>query len=91
MTLMHAEILWLDPADMERGSAILTEQGFQIEVLDLVDPYGPTVWIIARIAVSDFNDLSSCIGSRVSSNRPVATLWKPVTPIRRLGPQGIEL
>ena len=49
MTLMHAEILWLDPADMERGSAVLAEQGFQIEVLDLVDPFGPTVWITAKI------------------------------------------
>jgi hypothetical protein len=47
---MEAEILFLDPADVNAGVAALTARGFEVEVMDWVDPGGPTVWIMARIA-----------------------------------------
>ena len=47
---MVAEILFLDPADRDPCIAVLNKRGFdEVEILDLVDPYGPTVWITARI------------------------------------------
>ena len=49
MRLMYAEILWLDPNDVEPGVAALVAQGFNVERLDWVDPYGPTVWVMAWI------------------------------------------
>ena len=47
---MDAEILFLDPNDVGPGSAVLIEHGLDVEVMDWVDPYGPTVWVKARIA-----------------------------------------
>jgi hypothetical protein len=52
---MEAEILFLDPNHVNAGTAALTAQGFDVEVLDWVDPYGPTVWIKARIT-TDIDD-----------------------------------
>lgn len=46
---MDAEILFLDPKDVSAGSAALIDLGFEVEVLDWVDDYGPTVFIRARI------------------------------------------
>ena len=46
-TLMSAEVLFLDPRDVEPTEARLRELGFDIERLDWTDPYGPTVWINA--------------------------------------------
>ena len=46
---MEAEVLFLDPNDVGPGSAALVEHGFNVEVLDWVDPYGPTVWIKAQV------------------------------------------
>jgi hypothetical protein len=42
---MLAEVLFLDPNDVPTASAELNKLGFDVDVLDLVDPYGPTVWI----------------------------------------------
>ena len=47
--LMQAEILFLDPNDVAPGIAALLVEGFNVERLDWVDPYGPTVWVMARI------------------------------------------
>ena len=46
---MEAEVLFLDPDDVAPGCAALNALGFEVEVLNWVDPYGPTVWIMARI------------------------------------------
>ena len=46
---MQADILFLDPTDLSPATAALVERGFDVEVLDWVDPYGPTVWVDARI------------------------------------------
>ena len=46
---MEAEVLFLDPNDVGPGSAALVARGFDVEVLDWVDPGGPTVWVEARI------------------------------------------
>jgi hypothetical protein len=46
---MEAEILFLDPDDVNLGSATLIEQGFEVEVLDWIDDSSPTVWINATI------------------------------------------
>jgi hypothetical protein len=46
---MTAEILFLNPDDVPPGSATLIEHGFDVEVLDWVDDYGPTVLILATI------------------------------------------
>jgi hypothetical protein len=46
MMKMMAEILFLDPCDVKPAIAELSELGFEVEVFDdLIDPYGPTVWI----------------------------------------------
>jgi hypothetical protein len=53
MTLLRrmlADILFLDPNDMNPGVAALTELGFDVEVLDdWIDECGPTVFIRAQI------------------------------------------
>ena len=54
---MVADLLFLDPNDVNAGTAALIEHGFDVEVLDLVDPYGPTVFLRARI-MSELNDYS---------------------------------
>lgn len=46
---MEAEILFLDPDDVAPGSATLIEHGFDVEVLDWIDDYRPTVFIRAKI------------------------------------------
>jgi hypothetical protein len=46
---MVAEILFLDPADRDPCIAVLKELGFEVELLDWTDDYGPTVWIEAQI------------------------------------------
>jgi hypothetical protein len=43
--LMMAEILFSDPLNVKPATAELNALGFKVEVLDLIDPYGPTVWI----------------------------------------------
>jgi hypothetical protein len=45
---MDAEILFHNPDDVNAGIAELTRQDFDVEILDLVDEYGPTIWIRAR-------------------------------------------
>lgn len=47
--MMEAEILFLNPNDVGPGSIALIEHGFEVETLDWVDDYGPTVWIRAKI------------------------------------------
>jgi hypothetical protein len=49
MQRMSAEILFLDPAEVKPGVAELVARGFDVEVLPWKDPYGPTVWIMARL------------------------------------------
>jgi hypothetical protein len=47
---MAAEIIFLDPADMNPTIAELTELDFDIELLDdWIDDEGPAVWIRATI------------------------------------------
>jgi hypothetical protein len=43
--VMEAEILFLQPRHVAPATAALTELGLQVEKLDFVDPYGPTVWL----------------------------------------------
>jgi hypothetical protein len=45
----EAEILFLHPNDVDPCAAVLNERGFDVEVLNWIDPCGPTVWIKARI------------------------------------------
>jgi hypothetical protein len=49
MNRMAAEILFLNPDDVNAGVAALVERGFEVKVLDWIDPYGPTIWIDARV------------------------------------------
>ena len=46
---MDAEILFLNPDDVNPGVAELVARDFKVEILDWVDPYGPTVWIKAQV------------------------------------------
>jgi hypothetical protein len=39
--LQEAEILFLDPNDVNGGVAALAEHGFSVQILDWVDPHGP--------------------------------------------------
>jgi hypothetical protein len=44
-----AEILFLNPNDLDAARPKLAELGFEVEVLTgWVDPHGPTKWILAR-------------------------------------------
>jgi hypothetical protein len=45
---MEAEVLFLNPNDVSHGIAVLERNDFRTEILDWIDPYGPTVWIKAR-------------------------------------------
>ena len=47
MQNMQAEILFLDPDDVTPAIAVFVEDGF--EILEIVDPYGPTVRVKAQI------------------------------------------
>ena len=47
---MQADILFLDPDDLNPGIAKLVEHGFDVETLDdWIDEYSPTIFIRARI------------------------------------------
>jgi hypothetical protein len=46
---MEAEVLFLNPDDVNPGVAALVERDFEVEVLDWVDDYGPTIWIKAKV------------------------------------------
>jgi hypothetical protein len=46
---MEVEVLFLDPNAVGPSSAVLSEHGFDVEVLDWTDPHGPTVWLKGRI------------------------------------------
>ena len=55
---MVAEVIFLDPNDLNRGSAELIERDFDVEYLDdSIDDYGPAVWINAR-TLSELDDFS---------------------------------
>jgi hypothetical protein len=52
---MTAEIIFLNPADMNPTIAELIELDFDVEVLDdWVDDEGPTIWILAN-AITELN------------------------------------
>jgi hypothetical protein len=53
--LQEAEILFLDPNDVNGGVAALAEHGFSVQILDWVDPHGPTIWIEAQ-ATSELDE-----------------------------------
>jgi hypothetical protein len=56
---METDVMFLDPNDVNEGSAALIEHGFDVEVLegdDWIDPYGPAVWIRARITTDVAED-----------------------------------
>jgi hypothetical protein len=46
---MEAEILFLDPANVDLGVVALAERDFAVQVSDWVDPFGPTIWVTASI------------------------------------------
>ena len=55
---MLARVIFLDPNDLNRGSAELIEHDFDVEYLDdWIDDYGPAVWVKAR-TLSDLDDFS---------------------------------
>ena len=45
---MEAQILFPDPDDVTPALAVFVKDGF--EILDIIDPYGPTVRVRVRIA-----------------------------------------
>jgi hypothetical protein len=45
---MEAEILFLNPDHLNPCVAALVERDFEVEVLDWIDDYGPTIWIKAK-------------------------------------------
>jgi len=53
---MLAQVLFLNPNDVNRGIAELIERDFDVEYLDdMIDDYGPAVWINAR-TLSELDD-----------------------------------
>jgi hypothetical protein len=54
---MEAEIVFLDPDDLDPGTAVLVEHGFDVENLDdWIDECGPTVFIRCRITTDMSED-----------------------------------
>jgi hypothetical protein len=43
-----AQVMFLNPNDLNRGSAELIEHDFDVEPDDLIDDYSPAVWVNAR-------------------------------------------
>jgi hypothetical protein len=55
---MLAQVMFLNPNDLNRGSAELIEHDFDVEYLDdWIDDYGPAVWVNAR-ALSELDGAS---------------------------------
>jgi hypothetical protein len=55
---MVAEVLFLNPNDLNRGAAELIEHDFDVEYLDdWIDDYGRAVWVNAR-TLSELDDIS---------------------------------
>ena len=55
-TLQTAEIIFLNPADMNPAIAELIELDFDVEVLDdWIDDEGPAMWILAH-AITELDD-----------------------------------
>ena len=55
---MVAEVIFLNPNDLNRGTAELIEHDFDVEYLDdYIDDYSPAVWVNAR-TLSELDDFS---------------------------------
>jgi hypothetical protein len=55
---MLAAVMFLNPNDLNRGSAELIDHDFDLEYLgDWIDDYSPAVWVNAR-SLSELDDLS---------------------------------
>ena len=53
---MVAEVIFLNPNDLNRGTAELIEHDFDVEYLDdYIDDYSPAVWVNAR-TLSELDD-----------------------------------
>jgi hypothetical protein len=79
---MEAVVLFYSQGDLGPGTAALVEHGFEVEVLDYIDDYGPAIWIKPRLRAS-----STCtaflIGCKALSSHCTAMLRKPVSLTRR--------
>jgi hypothetical protein len=79
---MEAVVLFYSPSDLDPGTAALVEHGFEVEVLDYIDDYGPAIWIKAKVAseldVHRFSDWVQALSSHCT-----AMLRKPVSLTRR--------
>lgn len=54
---MLAQVIFIDPNDLNRGTAELMERDFDVEYLDdWIDDNGPAVWVNART----LSDLDEC-------------------------------
>ena len=79
---MVADVMFLDPNDLGPGSAALIEHGFDVEVRDdWIDPYGPAVWIWARITTDVAEDRFlrwvQSIVEPLNGDVSEAGLWRP--------------
>ena len=55
---MLAQVMFLNPNDLNRGSAELVERDFDVEYLDdFIEDYSPAVWVNA-MTLSDLSDFS---------------------------------
>ncbi len=55
---MVAQVLFLNPHDLNRGSAELIEHDFEVQYLDdWIDDYGRAVWVNA-LTLSELDDFS---------------------------------
>jgi hypothetical protein len=93
---MNAELLFLDPDDLDTAMPKLIEHGLTITRLDdWVDPCGPTVWIIASLSTEldqdGFFDWIKNIVDPLDGDVVVAGLgWDPSWGERRADPQTLE-
>jgi hypothetical protein len=82
---MQADVLFLDPHDLNPGIAVLVEHGFDVENLDdWIDECGPTVFIRARITTEidedHFFDWMQSIVEPLGGDTIEAGLADPLPP-----------
>jgi hypothetical protein len=82
---MQADFCFCDPDDVNLGTAVLVEHGFDVEILDdSIDECGPTIfvrgWITTTIAENDFLDWAQSIVDPLGGDTIEAGLADPPSP-----------
>jgi hypothetical protein len=82
---MQADFCFCNPDDAGPATAVLIEHGFEVENLDWIDEYGPTVFIRARITTEidedHFLDWAQNLIEPLGGDTMEAGLADPLPPV----------